>query len=113
MKLKKKIVLLIAVLPLASQDRSRSDCQSDSVLWIAPEVLDHSCLASNRAGAVTRPCDPTLKFWRLHMDSAKGDWHLYNEADKHFLQETAQRIADGQYKNTRIEWTTMTGSLPK
>jgi hypothetical protein len=47
------------------------------------------------------------------MDSARGGWHLYNEEDRHFLQQTAQRIASGQYKNTKIEWTVLTGSLPE
>jgi hypothetical protein len=110
----RRLVLLMAVvLPLASQDASRSDCQSDPVAWIAPEALDHACLASNRPDQITGHCIPKVKFWRLRMDSTRGDWHLYNAEDKHFLQQTAQRIASGQYNNSKIEWTTLTGSLPK
>ena len=109
-----RLVLLMAwALPLAPQDASLSDCHTDPVAWIAPEASDHACLASNRPGEILGPCIPTLKFWRLHMESAKGDWHLYNEEDKRFLQQTAQRIANGQYKHTKLEWTTLTGSLPK
>jgi hypothetical protein len=55
-----------------------------------------------------------LKFWRINMDSAKGDWHLYNEADdKKFLQDVATRIASGQYNHTRLEWTSVVARLPK
>jgi hypothetical protein len=107
------VLLTASALPLASQDASLSDCHSDTVTWIAPEALGRACVANNRPAAISGPCIPTLKFWRLHMDSARGDWHLYNEEDKHFLQQTAQRIANGQYKHTRLEWTTLTGSLPK
>jgi hypothetical protein len=104
---------MAGVLPLASQDASLSHCLSDPVAWIAPEVRDNACSASNKQDEIAGSCMPTLKFWRLHMDSARGGWHLYNEEDRHFLQQTAQRIASGQYKNTKIEWTVLTGSLPK
>ena len=95
------------------QDASRSDCHGDTVAWIAPEALDPPCLVSHRPGETPGPCVPKLKFWRLHMDNAKGDWHLYNEEDKRFLQQTAERIANGQYRDTRLEWTTLAGNLPR
>jgi hypothetical protein len=109
----RRLALLMAgALQLAPQDASRFECQ-DPVVWIAPEALDHACLASNRPDGRTGPCIPKVKFWRLRMDSARGNWHLYNEEDKHFLQQTAQRMAAGQYNNSKLEWTTLTGSLPK
>ena len=109
----RRLVLLMAgAMQLASPDASRSDCQ-DPVVWIAPEALDHACLASNRSDGRTGPCVPKIKFWRLRMDSARGNWHLYNEEDNHFLQQTAQLMAAGQYNNSKLEWTTLTGSLPK
>ena len=112
-QMRRLVLSMAGALQLASQDASRSVCQSDPVAWIAPEALDHACLASNRSNEITKPCIQKVKFWRLRVDSARGDWHLYNEEDKDFLQQTAHRIAAGQYYNSKLEWTTLTGSLPK
>jgi len=65
--------------------------------WQAPEV----------------PIGMTLLFWRIRMDSALGNWHLYNAEDAKFLKETADRIKHGQYRHTKIEWATIEGRLPR
>jgi len=40
----------------------------------------------------------------LHMDSGKGDWHLFNEEDARFLSTVQEKIDNGQYQHTKIEW---------
>jgi hypothetical protein len=45
-----------------------------------------------------------LRFYRLHMDSGKGMWHLYNEEDdKRCLDEVQRKISNGEYIHTKIE----------
>ena len=75
-------------------------CTASAVAWIAPE-------------AVEAKVEGKLIFYRIRMNKAKGDWHLVNDEDKRFLDETARRIASGQYQDTKIEYTSVGGKLPQ
>jgi hypothetical protein len=90
--------------------------EESTVVWIAPEAQDAQirppqCIKAALA-EMPKECYK-LVFWRIHMDSARGDWHLLVDEDRRFLKETAERIANGQYKSTKIEWTSLDGKLPK
>jgi len=54
-----------------------------------------------------------IRFWRMTLDGQKGNWHLYNEEDKHFLDDVQRRINSGQYGGSKVEWVAIEGRLPK
>ncbi len=91
-------VWLLTQQPLRGQDEV--PCTSVVTAWIHPE-------------AAVDKLHGKLVFWRLHMNSAQGDWHLLNDEDQDFLKQTAIRIANGQYKDTKLEYTSVEGKLPK
>lgn len=95
--------------------------EDSTVVWIAPEAVEAKKSCFHKVELLSKPpilvdvpseCH-SLVFWRIRMDSAKGDWHLLNDEDKNFLKETAERIASKQYKNTKIEYTSVEGKLPE
>ena len=119
------IILVALSASLLAQDDV--PCRSDGVAWISPEAVSTINLSDigscpydisrltyqNRFKAFAQPNRKCLVFWRIKMDSAHGDWHLFNQEDKRFLVETARGIASGRYPTTVIEWTALAGNLPK
>ena len=91
------------------------EADQDRATWLSPAVAVKFVGA---AGTTTVACTCTallleqikqqhhvkLTFYRLHMDSGKGDWHLFNEEDVRMLREIQDKIDNGQYSKTKIEW---------